>query len=89
MKKKTFNKTVRNWYKNFVMCYGVPKEKYESEVYYLAGFDDGAGVICDAMREAGIPVKTIMEIYAKVDPKGQSITYSVINDDWLEALQSA
>jgi len=85
---KKYSKTVKEWYNNFVFCYGKPDIKNEAESFYGAGFDDGAGFICSAMKEAGIPVTKIAEVYASIDPKGESITYQTIMEDWLEEVQS-
>lgn len=84
MKNRKYSKTVKDWFSNFIMCYGEPENENEAEVFYDAGFDDGAGCICSAMRDAGIPVTTIARIYASIDPKGESITYKAITEDWLE-----
>ena len=84
MKNRKYSKTVKDWFINFISCYGEPVLEDEAEVFYDAGFDDGAGWVCSAMKEAGIPVTKIAEIYASLDPKGESISYQAIMEDWLE-----
>ena len=85
---KKYSKTVKDWYNNFVFCIGKPENKDEAETFYNAGFDDGAGYICVAMRDDGIPPSKIVEIYKSIDPKGESITYQTITEDWLEDVQN-
>lgn len=77
-----YSKTVKNWYKNFVSCFGKPADKDEAESFYNAGFDDGVGVMCGLFKDAGVPLETIMEVYSKLDPKGESISYGMIMEDW-------
>jgi hypothetical protein len=77
-----YSKVVKNWYQNFVSCAGKPNDKNEAEQYFNAGFDDGVGQMCSLMRDAGVPLETIMEVYSKFDPKGESISYGVILQDW-------
>ena len=84
MKNQKYSKTVKDWFENFIFCYGKPTVKKEAESFYSAGFDDGAVCMCNAMREAGIPVTKISEIFASLDPKRESITYQTITEDWLE-----
>lgn len=84
MKKQKYSTTVKKWFENYVMCHGTPVLEDEAESFYDAGFDDGAGCMCIAMKEAGIPVDTIFRIYASLDPKGESITHDTIHEDWLE-----
>ena len=83
MKNRKYSKTVKDWYNNFLSCYGGGGVN-DSEIFYEAGFDDGAGWVCSAMREAGIPLGKIIEVYSKLDPKGESISYAMIMDDWSE-----
>ena len=80
IKALSYSKTVKNWYKNFVLCSGKPNDKKEAESFYNAGFDDGAGWICCIFKDAGVPLETIMEVYSKLDPKGESISYGMIMD---------
>jgi hypothetical protein len=82
IKSLSYSKTVKNWYKNFVFCFGKPNDKDEAESFYNAGFDDGAGQICGLFKDAGVPLETIMEVYSKLDPKGESISYGMIMEDW-------
>jgi len=77
-----YSKTVKIWYKNFVSCFGKPADKDEAESFYNAGFDDGVGVMCGLFRDAGVPLETIMEVYSKLDPKGESISHGMIMEDW-------
>jgi hypothetical protein len=79
---KNYSKVVKEWYKNFVLCYGKPNDKDEAESFYNAGFDDGAGQLCVILKNAGVPLKTIMEAYSQFDPKGESISYAMIMEDW-------
>jgi hypothetical protein len=83
MKKQNYSTTVKLWFENYVMCHGIPVLEDEAESFYNAGFDDGAGCMCDAMRVAGIPDDVIARIYASLDPKGESVTYQAISEDWL------
>jgi hypothetical protein len=80
IKALSYPKTVKNWYKNFVLCFGKPNDKEEAESFYNAGFDDGAGWMCCLFKDAGVPLETIMEVYSKLDPKGESISYGMIID---------
>ena len=82
IKSLSYSKTVKNWYKNFVFAFGKPNDKDEAESFYNAGFDDGAGQICGLFKDAGVPLETIMEVYSKLDPKGESISYGMIMEDW-------
>ena len=82
MKNRKYSKTVKDWYNNFLSCYGNPSVKDEVESFYNAGFDDGAGWICSAMKEAGVPLDKIIEVYSKLDPKGESISFTMIMEDW-------
>jgi hypothetical protein len=84
MKKTKYSKTVKDWFVNFTFCYGKPAVKDEAESFYNAGFDDGAGCMCSAMREAGVPLDKIIEVYSKFDPKGESITHGMIMEDWVD-----
>jgi hypothetical protein len=84
MSAMSYSKTVKNWYKNFVLCFGKPNNKDEAESFYKAGFDDGAGQICSLFKDAGVTLETIMEVYSKLDPKGESISYGMIMEDWVE-----
>jgi hypothetical protein len=82
IKYNSYYKTVKIWYKNFVSCFGKPADKDEAESFYNAGFDDGVGVMCGLFKDAGVPLETIMEVYSKLDPKGESISYGMIMEDW-------
>jgi len=82
MKNRKYSKTVKDWFNNFVLCHGKPSIKDEAESFYGAGFDDGAGMMCGLFKDAGVPLETIMEVYSKVDPKGESISYGIIMEDW-------
>ena len=84
MKNRKYSKTVKDWFTNFTFCYGKPIKKDEAESFYNAGFDDGAGCICSAMKEAGVPLDKIIEVYSNFDPKAESISYAMIMDDWSE-----
>ena len=84
MKKQKFSKVVKNWYNSFLGCYGEPTLKDEAKSFYTAGFDDGAGAVCIAMRDSGIPVDTIRKIYALLDRKNESFTGQLIVEDWLD-----
>jgi len=81
MKNRKYSKTVKDWYNNFLSCYGGGGED-EAKIFYEAGFDDGAGWVCSAMREAGIPLSKIIEVYSKLDPKGESINYGILMEEW-------
>ncbi len=82
IKPNSYSKTVKIWYKNFVSCFGKPENKDEAGSFYYAGFDDGAGQMCCLFKDAGVPLETIMEVYSKLDPKGESISYGMIMEDW-------
>jgi hypothetical protein len=83
MKNRKYSKTVKDWYNNFLSCYGGVNVN-DAEIFYEAGFDDGVGVMCSAMREAGVPLDKIIEVYSKFDPKGESISYGMIMEDWVD-----
>jgi len=82
MKNQKFSKTVKEWFNNFKFCYGNPTVNDEAESFYNAGFDDGVGHLCKAMKDHGIPVDTILKIYDTIDPECESITYETIHEDW-------
>lgn len=85
MKNKKYSKTVKDWFIAFTSCYGnIIYDDNETESFYNAGFDDGAGWVCSAMKEAGIPMAKIAEVYASLDPKGESLNYQMIMEEWLE-----
>lgn len=84
MKNKKYSKAVKDWFENYISCYGEPALEVEAENFYNAGFDDGAGWVCSAMKEAGIPMAKIAEVYASLDPKGESLNYQMIMEAWLE-----
>ena len=82
IKDMSYSKMVKNWYKNFILCYGKPSDKEEAESFYNAGFDDGLATMCGILRDAGVSLETIQEAYSKLDPKGESVSYGTIMEDW-------